>query len=1575
MPISTYVVPSSRLVHETKVDFSYRSVNRTIHVVQYDKQLPIIAVTLYVSGKLYTLPANFDVNVKFGKRDNTFVYKPVLGCNANRSVVYFEMDEQMTFLAGSVNPIIELSYNDNGTIQRAGSSAIAIEIERNPIQETDIESTSEYVDLNKAVSDAQAAQAAAEQAESDAVAAAALAAQEAANSEIAKDQAQAAQMGAVAARDELAQTIIEVNRIDERLKDHDAELALKLDKPVGTFDITRKTVNDITAKYENEIITGSKATIKGLLGKSAHLKNIYNHGLTIKGRTEGKGKVAYVNKTIDEPIAALNNKTLREVFEGGNKFLPYNDSYQASFSTTDNVTTVTQLATPIGYVGRNYIGNLISKKLYVRCDITELSGQGRLYIVKSNPYAEIGVNLAIGKISFLLNDDTTGSAYLHLRTLLDGSINSYVKQKNNYIIDRDELGIASLSLTDMDYYYSLYQARKNITKKVLTYADIFETFNRLPGRDFTNLDYWSVNSTGDGTAELSNGRLKLTATLSGQAARYSGNAMVVGETYYAAYDALIISGRTQIDGFGSWENSLSGIISKIGIAVLHLFQIKTSVAYNPSVSYIDNAAVIDIRNFDESITKEVLDTLYSYYLKHKAGNINHVVNPELLTTSKNLFDKTQYTDGYLTINGSIAGLAPWFVSDYIPVKENTNYYLTGWDGSEAACYEFLDKNKVVIHRTKTNSYPNAIMMPMGCAFFRFSSGKDKNIVQFEESSVATPYVPNFNNSISFPVPRLSALDNRVTDMIHHVNGKWYYEKRIEFNISDFSTMQWGDGALLNTTYRFAILTSFSGMKFNGSYAPTNTTFIVGDENYPCLIDYSKDSPHFYINQSSFLIWIPKDVIDGQVGATSVDKFKAYLATNQVILMYELATPVITEITPTGDMIKSAITHVIQQQELPTEISLPNLITTSERMAKFDVSNYRDLINTRYYLDGNASVMLDLQQLVDEKQIPAATKVAYETWLEANTTLKVGDYFDEFKHDLKLRKYKSISENLLPGIPEIPDDIFTPVARLNGKTLKEVFEDGLVSIPNSDFTSISTWQNVEPVNTLFTTNGGIAKVERSVHTATTGFYQSGLSKNKTYFYVFRVNTILSNNFTIGDGASIAVNGKTGWNTLYHKRFNGENYILRVYQQNMTAGSYFEIDYIKTFDVSDISTLTQSEIEYWYNVYDYLKNGTQMTLLKQQLPIKPSTKLNFGYNGTPTELRMEYLDRFDKVISSEVKTTFLGTAYKYGNFTVPATAVKVNAYIKPSELITGPFIADLKAFIKFDKVNGSPLTNPNKYMWTPYEEDVIIFDQTLRKLINNNDISQPLNIAGSQIDTNLDGIWDGWAVDVQVGTKNRYIQADGYQYWKGATYNYQNRFYKNSIGINKTDIYYVSFYTKHVLYGVGDNYDFFRDAITYANWSHPSILITPGKNTRVVRVGSTQIGTGIMFYPDQTNYEGTVKDIIVINLSDLVRKGIILTPTKEAFEAIQDELDLESLNLIKRLDDNGAVLAEPVVTPIPQHDYDAMVYNYGMELFELDSSILGDLTMSYYRDTATQVDTSISLIEDILDRLAALEALHN
>lgn len=154
MAIQTYIVPTDRIIHKAKVDFSQRCMQqKTIHIVQYDKSLPVIAVELFLNGSTYMLPANADVKIRWSKRDKTFVYKNVLGCDENRQIVYFDVDEQMTFFNGPCNPILEVIISGN----KAGSSSMPFEIDRNPIQVGDIESHSIYPELEVMIEKAEEA--------------------------------------------------------------------------------------------------------------------------------------------------------------------------------------------------------------------------------------------------------------------------------------------------------------------------------------------------------------------------------------------------------------------------------------------------------------------------------------------------------------------------------------------------------------------------------------------------------------------------------------------------------------------------------------------------------------------------------------------------------------------------------------------------------------------------------------------------------------------------------------------------------------------------------------------------------------------------------------------------------------------------------------------------------------------------------------------------------------------------------------------------------------------------------------------------------------------------------------------------------------------------------------------------------------------------------------------------------------------------------------------------------------------------------------------------------------------------
>ena len=141
MGVSNYT--PTGISHATSVDFSKRSVNQPVHIVQYDRSLPILAVSLYNNGQLYRLSESMDVSIRLGKPDRTFVYNKALGCDSTRTIVYFEITQQMSVFDGEYYPVIEIKDGE----KIANSSTIYLVVDRNPVQHDYIESTIEYKEL------------------------------------------------------------------------------------------------------------------------------------------------------------------------------------------------------------------------------------------------------------------------------------------------------------------------------------------------------------------------------------------------------------------------------------------------------------------------------------------------------------------------------------------------------------------------------------------------------------------------------------------------------------------------------------------------------------------------------------------------------------------------------------------------------------------------------------------------------------------------------------------------------------------------------------------------------------------------------------------------------------------------------------------------------------------------------------------------------------------------------------------------------------------------------------------------------------------------------------------------------------------------------------------------------------------------------------------------------------------------------------------------------------------------------------------------------------------------------------
>lgn len=162
--VTIYSPSATAQIKHCAVDFDLRREPVPIHLVQYDKTLPILEVALYKGSVPYRLPEDAEANVRMGKRNNLIVYNPVLGCGENRDRVYIAITPQMTTQEGIFDPIVEVLV-DGGL---AGTSPMRLVVHRNPAQEDAIEDTSEVkilVDLVKQASEsAEQARQSAEQA-------------------------------------------------------------------------------------------------------------------------------------------------------------------------------------------------------------------------------------------------------------------------------------------------------------------------------------------------------------------------------------------------------------------------------------------------------------------------------------------------------------------------------------------------------------------------------------------------------------------------------------------------------------------------------------------------------------------------------------------------------------------------------------------------------------------------------------------------------------------------------------------------------------------------------------------------------------------------------------------------------------------------------------------------------------------------------------------------------------------------------------------------------------------------------------------------------------------------------------------------------------------------------------------------------------------------------------------------------------------------------------------------------------------------------------------------------------------
>lgn len=375
--------------------------------------------------------------------------------------------------------------------------------------------------------------------------------------------------------------------------------------------------------------------------------------------------------------------------------------------------------------------------------------------------------------------------------------------------------------------------------------------------------------------------------------------LVIGETYTISCDAdsfsfkisNTISGHTSVGAnnvttgkstftMARHENIPEGTTQ-------YLFITKSSLVTANDITTADEAKALHIQ-----IEKGSTATAYEPYTGGQPSpnpdypqEITKIEEVDCLVTGANLFDISTSEDGSIK-DGQETATQGYKRSNYIPVTPGGTIARTPQDitGIAGNFFYDIDKNFLTnISSSSSSSSSSAIAVPENAYYYRFVFNNTLTELMVNVGETLLPYEPYQSQHVQFtpPAPLYSLLDGSVADYVDVARGKYVYELA-DVTFDGSKDEVW-------TTYP-------SASTLNGVSISVND--MVSDDRGSGLCDrfHVKDNrlgnnmPNdIWLGVSNNVMYFPT-VCNDIDGVTDVTSWRSWLQSNNVFVVYQLATP-------------------------------------------------------------------------------------------------------------------------------------------------------------------------------------------------------------------------------------------------------------------------------------------------------------------------------------------------------------------------------------------------------------------------------------------------------------------------------------------------------------------------------------------------------------------------------------------------------------------------------------------------------------------------------------------------------------